>query len=109
MLRQQILRHACVEVQGESRLQALESETILGERKIDSVEEILVAKRLYQEINSAGLSRTSRCVRVSVGSDKDDGYLDVGVEQLPLQIQPAHSWQPYIENQTAGAARQFAF
>ena len=43
-----------------------------------------------------------------MGSDEDDGDVNVGRWQLALQIKPTYTWQPDIQYQATGRVGTFA-
>ena len=43
-----------------------------------------------------------------MGSDEDDGDVNVGRWQLALQIKPTYTWQPDIQYQATGCVGTFA-
>src|ERR1700758_3447118 len=76
--------------------------TILSERKIDRIEQVLLPKWLGQEFNGAALHRLYRHRDIAVPSNKNDRELDVGCSQLALKFETARPGQPYIEHKTGG-------
>ena len=43
-----------------------------------------------------------------MGSDENDGDVNVGICQLALEIKPTYSWQPDIQHQTTGCVGTLA-
>src|SRR5207342_264573 len=76
------------------------------ERDGDRVEQILIAERLYQEIDGPSLHRPHRHRNVAVPGDEDDRYLDIRLGELGLKIESAALWQPDVEHETTGDVRQ---
>ena len=71
-----------------------------------SVQHVLVAKRLGQEIDRSALHRPDGHRNVAMAGHEDDWNLNVGLGQLGLKIQPALSGQPDVKHQAAGDIRQ---
>jgi hypothetical protein len=72
----------------------------------DGVKQVLVAERLGQEIDRARFHGPHRHGDVAMRGDEDDGYLNIGFDQLALKIEAASLWQPDVEHEAAGNFRQ---
>ena len=66
---------------------------------MNGVEEILITKRLRQELHCPGFHRTNCHGDVAVACNEDDRNRNVGAVQFQLKIQAAHPRQPNIKNQ----------
>src|SRR4029077_13263222 len=69
------------------------------------IEQVLLAKGLGEELDSARLHRLHRHGNVAVAGDEDDGHPEVRFLQLRLKVQPAHARQAYVEYETARRVR----
>jgi hypothetical protein len=74
---------------------------ILLERLVDPVEQVLVAERLLDEVNRAGLHRLDRHRHVAMSGDEDDRQDRVVLVQLLLQLESAHARHADVEHQAA--------
>ena len=63
------------------------------------VEEILLAKRLGQELDRAGFHRANRHGNVAVTREKDDRQRCVRVGKLSLEIEPALPREAHVEDE----------
>src|SRR5207253_1038163 len=79
---------------------SLPSVTIPLQPDLNRVQQILIAERLRQELDSPRLHRSHGHRDIAVGSNEDNWNRDVGLCQLPLKIEPAKARQPDVENQT---------
>jgi hypothetical protein len=81
------------------RLVGFATRAIFVERKLDGVEQILVADRLGEELDRARLHGPHRHRDVAVASDEDDRDLDVRLGELGLKVEAADTGQPDVEHQ----------
>src|SRR6516164_143415 len=72
----------------------------------DGIQEILIAERLGEEIDGARLHRSYRHGDIAMGGDEDDRDLDIGIDQLGLEIEPAALRQPDIAVPTQTPRRE---
>ena len=72
---------------------------------MDRIEEFLIAYGLGQELDGAGFHRPHRDTHVRVTRDENNRNVDMGLNQLPLQIEAARSWQADVEDQAARRVR----
>src|ERR1043165_8006599 len=72
------------------------------ERALYTIYEILVSKRLLQEIESALLHGLDRHGNVAVPGDEDDWQRGTPQIQLLLQLDAAHAGHAHIEHQATG-------
>jgi hypothetical protein len=85
--------------------------TVLGialERRRHGIEHVLVAKRLGEEIDRAGLHGAHRHRNVAVAGHEDDWIADALADELALQIEPAHAGKADVQHDAAGAVGQRA-
>src|SRR6267142_3194510 len=73
----------------------------------DRVEQILVSKWLRQEVDRAGLHGLYGHRDVAVPGDEDDGHRIVRPGELALQVQPAQTRQPDVQDEATGYVRTF--
>lgn len=76
------------------------------DRDGDRVQHVLIAERLGQKIERAGLHGLDTHGNVAVTGHEDDRHAIAQGDQLRLQIEAAGSGQPDIQNQAARAIRQ---
>jgi hypothetical protein len=69
------------------------------ERLVDAVEQVLVAERLLDEVDRAGLHRLDRHRHVAVAGDEDDRQDRVALVELDLQFETAHAGHADVEHQ----------
>src|SRR6202040_3827844 len=69
------------------------------------IEQVLLAKGLGEELDSARLHRLHRHGNVAMAGDEDDGNPDVRFRQFALKVQPAHARQAYVEYEAARRVR----
>ena len=81
---------------------------VLFERRADRVEQILVAERLGQELDGAGLHRPHRHRDVAIAGDEDDRQLRLGLRQLALHVETAAPREAHVEHDAAGPVRPLA-
>src|ERR1700722_3481952 len=98
---------ACLEL-GQCLL-ALPTRTIASEADLNGVEEVLIAKRLGQELDGAALHRLHRHRDIAVPGDEDNRELSVRRRQLALKIKTALVRQSDVEDQTGRASRRTGF
>jgi hypothetical protein len=70
-------------------------------RLANRLEQILLAKRLGQELDRARLHGPDRHGNVAVPGEEDDRQGRVGAGQLALQIEPAEPGEPHVEHDAA--------
>jgi len=64
--------------------------------------QFLIAKWLGQKLNCTGLHGAHRHRNIAVTGDEDDWYIDVGLGELALKIEPAQSRQAHIKHEATG-------
>src|SRR5262249_30430609 len=69
---------------------------------MDRIDEILIAKRLRQKLNSPSLHCTHRHRNIAVRRYENHRQPDIHADQFSLKIQPALSWQTNVQHETAG-------
>src|SRR5882672_1420069 len=67
------------------------------DRASNGVEQLLLAERLRQELDRAGLHRPHRHGDVAVAGEEDDRHLGVRLDELALQIQPTQPREAHVE------------
>src|SRR5262249_30291877 len=67
----------------------------------NGVEQILLAERLRQELDGAGLHGADRHWNVAVAGEEDDRQLGLRVGELALQIEPAEPREPHIQHEAS--------
>src|SRR5690349_12160876 len=85
----------------------LASETVTSKPEIDRIEQVLVTKRLREELDSTALHRLHAHRNVPMPGDEDDRKLDLCRREVALKIQPAAARQSHIENEAGWAIRRF--
>src|SRR5262249_60490886 len=75
------------------------SKTIACEGDPTSIQDILLTKRLGQELDCAGFHRPDRHGYIAVAGYEDDRCLDFCLGQLALKIEPANPRQADIQDQ----------
>ena len=70
-----------------------------GNRLMDSFEQVLVVERLLDKVERASLYRPHRHLNVAMAGDEDDRQMNPLCLQALLEIQAAHTWHAYIQNQ----------
>ena len=69
---------------------------------INGVEQVLIAKRLGQEFDRAGLHGAHRHRDVAVPGDEDDREVEPRLRDFALEIEPAQARHADVEHQAAG-------
>src|SRR4029434_9537818 len=76
--------------------------TVVAERPVDDVEQRLVAERLLQEVDGAGLDGPDARRDVGVAADEDDGDLAPRLVEALLQLEAARAGQAQVEHDAGG-------
>lgn len=92
-------------LQRSERLYFVQPVTVESKSQPDGVEQILVAERLGQKLDSATFHRLHGHRDIAVSCHEDDRDSAVRRRQLPLQVKTASAWQSHVENQTSRAIR----
>ena len=71
------------------------------DRRRDRVDHVLVAERLRQEVDGAGLHGADRHRNVAVAGHQDDGKMNAEPVAPRLKIEPADAGQANVENDAA--------
>src|ERR1043166_1614331 len=81
--------------------------TVVVERLLNGVEQILITERFGQKFHSSGFHRLHGHWDVPVSGHENNRNTDFVVEHSLLQIEAAESLQPHIEHQATGDIRTF--
>jgi hypothetical protein len=73
--------------------------SIACQRMLNSIQQVLVAKRLGEKFHRPGFHRLHRHRDVSVPGNKDDGDIHPSLRECALQVEAAQSGQPDVEHQ----------
>ena len=66
-----------------------EPSPVAGDRGCDSIQHVLVSKRLRKEIDGAGFHGPHGHGNIAVSCDEDDGNMDIGLGQLGMKLETA--------------------
>ena len=75
---------------------------VLGEGAGDRVDQRLRLDRLGEEVDGAALDGAYRIAHLAIAGQEDDGQRILACRDHVLQIQPARTGQPHVEDDTAG-------
>ena len=75
---------------------------VLCDSKLDRFQQILIAKRLGEELDRAALHGSNRHRDIGVAADEDNRQAQICLGQLLLKLEPALPGQPDVENQAPG-------
>src|SRR5258705_12019500 len=78
---------------------------VVAKRPLDDVEQRLIAERLLQEVDGAGLDGPDARRDVGVTADEDDGDVASLLDEALLQLEAARAGQAQIEHDAGGAGR----
>ena|SRR6266851_851439 len=86
--------------------------TIMIDRQLDCLQQVLVADGFGQELHGTGLHGSNRHRDIGVTADEDDRQMNICFDQIFVKIQSASSGQPDIENKAsrrvwAGVSQEF--
>jgi hypothetical protein len=76
--------------------------TVLGDRLLDRVQQILIPNRFGQELDRTALHGPNRHRDIGVTADEDNWHTQICLGQLLLKIEPASPGQPDVENEAPG-------
>src|ERR1700694_1046608 len=68
------------------------------QRRVDAIEEFLVAERLGEVANGPGIQRLGARTFVREGRDEDDRDRMVRCDQALLQLEPVHTRHMYVQD-----------
>src|ERR1700722_18817554 len=80
--------------------------TIAVDRIPDRVQQVLLTKRLAEELYGSSLHRLDCHGDVAVASDENDGQMNIGLFELALQVEAASSGDSHIEHDASRHIRQ---
>src|SRR5262244_292124 len=78
------------------------------DRSRNGIQKILIAKRLGEEIDSAGLHGPHRHGYISMSRNEHDRNANIRLRQLGLEVETAQSRQPDVEYEAAWNIRALA-
>src|SRR5260370_39244488 len=78
------------------------------DRRVNCIEQILIVKRLGEELDGARLHRPHAHRDVPVAGDENHRQRHALFLALLLKRQYAHPWQSYVEHETARRVRRLA-
>src|SRR5882672_5123931 len=78
------------------------------DRRVNCIEQILIMKRLAEELDGARLHRPHAHRDVPVAGDENHGQRQALFRELLVKRQSAHPWQSYVEHETARCVRRLA-
>src|SRR5215470_13309380 len=82
--------------------------TVSRHPNLDRIEQLLVAERLGQKLDGSRLHRPHAHGDVAVTGDEDDRQMDIGAEEIALEVEPAQAGQPDIEHKATWHVRPIA-
>src|ERR1051326_391710 len=75
---------------------------------LNRIDQVLVPERLGQKLHRSSFHGSDRHRNVPMSGNKNDGNMNVGLEQFLLEIQAAHTRQSNVKHQTAGSIHPLA-
>src|ERR1700722_11478492 len=81
---------------------------VLIERAHHGIQHVLVAKRLWEEVDGSSLHRFHRHRNVAMAGHEDDRNVNARLGQDVLKLKAVYAWQPDIEHKTTGSIRKLA-
>src|SRR5262249_49678902 len=92
-------RQACVTISDGGRARVGRAPSVVTfDRGRDGVDHVLIAKRLWQKVDSASFHRTDRHGDVAMARNQDNGQMNAKSIASRLEIESADAGQPNIEN-----------
>src|ERR1700677_3040003 len=91
--------------EGGRSLFILSPSAITRKAELNRFEQLLIPKRLCQELDGAAFHRLHRHRNVAMPRDEDDRELRIRPGELALKIKAALPRQSYVEHQAGGALR----
>jgi hypothetical protein len=75
---------------------------------LNSIEELLVTKRLREKVHRARLQRLHRHWNVPMSADEHDGDWSIGLGKLVLKVEATQSRESHVQDEAARCVRPLA-
>src|ERR1700752_1802758 len=73
---------------------------------LNSIEQVLIAKRLRQKLDGPRFHGLDRHWNITMAGDKDDRHVNASFHKLSLKMKSTQPRKPHVQNETPGNIRQ---